>query len=70
MDAGLAELERNRREEFERKIGEHRLWGGSEQPADLVSMDNIQSHWDEEEHNDLLVEILRNIGMLQCLLYI
>ena len=70
MDAGPAELERNRREEFERKIGEHGLWGGSEQPADLVSMDDIQSHWDEEEHNDLLAEILRNIGMLRCLLYI
>lgn len=60
---------RRKQEEFDRRVDEHNLWSGVDEIPGDVNVDDLLQLWDEEEHNDLLSDVLRNLGLFsdhQC----
>jgi len=61
IEKGWEEAEKDARVEFERRAKEFGQWGGLEtMPED--DMGYIEDAWDEAEHDDILSEILKNLG--------
>jgi hypothetical protein len=63
IEKGPEEVEKEARAEFERKANQFGLWAGLETMPD-EDMDHIENAWDEAKHDDILTEILKNLG--QC----
>lgn len=64
MDATPEENHQDARAMFERKLDEHMQWMEIEQVPDDIEMGGIADEWDEEDNDDILTELLENIGML------
>jgi hypothetical protein len=45
---------------------EHGLWDGLEAMAADINMNNVEQLWDEEDQDDLLSEILEQMGLSCC----
>jgi hypothetical protein len=61
MERGPEETLKDARLEFEQTVKEFGLWGGLEtMPEEDIS--SLEDAWDEAEHDDILTEILQNIG--------
>jgi len=61
MERGPKETLKDARLEFEEKVKDFGLWGGLETlPEEDIS--SLEDTWDEAEHDDILTEILQNIG--------
>ena len=61
IEQGVEEREKDARTEFERKASEFGLWGGPETMLE-DDIEQAEDAWDEAEHDDILAEILRNLG--------
>lgn len=61
MEKGLEEVEKDTRSEFECKVNDFGLWGGLETMSD-EDIHHTEVTWDEAEQDDILTEILRNLG--------
>lgn len=68
LDRGTAEAHESAHLDFESKMGEYGLWDGQEAMAADIDMSHIEELWDEEDHDDLLLELLKQIG-LSCLFH-
>ena len=63
IEQGPEETLRNARWDFEHKIKAFRVWGCHETMLNSdEDMDNIQDAWNEVENDDILTEILQNLG--------
>jgi hypothetical protein len=61
IERGPEEVLDDARKEFECKIKEFGLWGGLEtMPEEDIG--HLEDAWDEAEHDDILTEILQNLG--------
>ena len=61
IEQGPEEVLRDARTEFERKVKEFGAWGGLETlPEDDI--ERLEGAWDEAEHDDIITEILQNLG--------
>lgn len=58
---------RRKREDFNRRVGEHNLWSGVDEIPDDVGLNDLAQRWDEEEHDVLLSEVLQNLGLFNDL---
>ena len=54
--------------EFERKLDDYGLWDGHETPF-LDDMENVAQAWERAEHEQMLDEILQDIGSLLSLMH-
>jgi len=61
MDEGPEEAKQDARSEFEWKLSNFGLWGGLETMPD-EDIDRAEVSWDEAEQDDILTEILQNLG--------
>ncbi|KAF8812823.1 hypothetical protein BYT27DRAFT_7251513 [Phlegmacium glaucopus] len=59
LDQGFDEAHEKARKDFH----EHGLWDGPEAMAADIDMNNVEQLWDEEDQDDLLSEILEQMGM-------
>ena len=64
LDHGAEEVHKSAREDFMAKAHEYGLQDGAEAIAD-EDMSNIEQLWDDEVQDDLLSELLEQIGMLE-----
>ncbi len=62
LDQGLNEAHEKARKDFH----EHGLWDGPEVIAADIDMNNVEQLWDEEDQDDLLSEILEQMGLSHC----
>lgn len=63
------DLDQQKREEFNRRVHEHGLWSGVDEIPGDVNLDGHAQLWDEEDHDDLLSEVLLNLGLFDLLRY-
>ena len=65
-DYGQSEADayKQRRTEFEQKLEDYGLWDGDETP-----LENIAQTWEMAEHEQMLDEILQNLGLLSSLIH-
>ena len=63
LDHGAKEVHKSAREVFMAKAHEYGLQDGAEAVADDEDMSNIEKLWDDEVQDDLLLELLEQIGM-------
>lgn len=61
LEQGAEEREKDARTDFERKASEFGLWGGPETMLE-EEIERVEDAWDEAEHDDILTEILQNLG--------
>jgi len=62
IDEGPEESLQNARVDFERKVKEFGLWGGLETMPEDDDIGWLEEAWDEAEQDDILTEILHNLG--------
>ena len=63
LEDGAAELQEKARKAFEHEANLSGLWAGLEEVPDN-DINEIQQCWEQEEQDDLLAEILEQIGMI------
>jgi len=61
IERGPEEVLRDARMEFERKVKEFGAWGGLETLRE-DDIEHLEGAWDEAEHDDIITEILQNLG--------
>jgi len=61
IEWGPEEMLRDARMEFERKVEEFGAWGGLETGWG-DDLEQLEGAWDEAEHDDIITEILQNLG--------
>jgi hypothetical protein len=61
IERGPEEILQDARMEFEHKVKDFGYWGGLETLPE-EDMSRIEDVWDEAEHDDILTQILQNIG--------
>jgi hypothetical protein len=54
--------------EFEQKVEDYGLWEGDETPFH-DDMENIAQAWETVEHEEMLEEVLQDIGSLSSLMH-
>jgi hypothetical protein len=52
-----------KQEDFNRRVNQHGLWSGVDEIPGNVNLDSFVRLWDENEHDDLLLEVLQNLGL-------
>ena len=62
IDQGPEESLQNARVDFEHKVKEFGLWGGLEAMPEDDDIGRLEEAWDEAEQDDILTEILQNLG--------
>jgi len=62
LEDGEAEILLKKRQEFAHRMATCGLWGGMEAPNEEDGMRDIEELWEEEDDDDLLTELLREIG--------
>ncbi|KAF8159989.1 hypothetical protein B0H34DRAFT_843892 [Crassisporium funariophilum] len=61
LDDGMDEAHKTARKKFDNEVHKYGLWDGLEQISTDTNMINMEQLWDEEEQDDLLLELLKNI---------
>ena len=61
IERGPEEVRRDAQMEFERKVKEFGAWGGLETLPEN-DIECLEGAWDEAEHDDIITEILQNLG--------
>jgi hypothetical protein len=62
LEEGEDERMARKRQEFESKVNRSGIWEGVEMMGEEGGMDGIEKLWEEEEQDDLLSDLLREIG--------
>lgn len=70
LDHGAEEVHKSAREDFMAKAREYGFRNGVEAIADDEDMSNIEQLWDDEVQDDVLSELLEQIGMLVVHIFI
>lgn len=62
MDEDPSTAADQKRQDFERRLDEFILWDGAEGISGGAAADGLEEIWDEAEQDDLLSEVLENLG--------